>query len=279
MNGLLKFGLLGAGVYAGVVGGMYLIQRSLMYHPVGDLPAPAAVGLGDMEAVTLRTADGLELVSWYRPAARPELPELVFFTGNAGNISWRAERIRRFLDAGFGVLLVSYRGFGDNPGKPTEAGLYADGRAALAFLEAREVPGERIALFGESLGTGVAVRMASEHEVGAVVLESPYTSTADVGQRAYPIIPVKLLMKDRFDSLSRIATIDAPLLVIHGEADRVIPAVLGRELFAAAVEPKTAVFIPGATHDSLDAFGASGIEIEFLKQIFAPSAGLRSRGS
>ncbi len=279
MNGMLKFGLLGAGVYVGVVGAMYLIQRSMMYHPVGDLPAPAAVGLGDMEAVALRTQDGLDLVAWYRPPVEPGMAELVYFHGNAGNISWRAERARRFLDAGFGLLLVSYRGYGDNPGKPTEEGLYADGRAALAFLAGREVPGSRVGLVGESLGTGVAVAMASEHEVGAVVLESPYTSTADVGQRAYPIIPVKWLMKDRFDSLSRIEGIGAPLLVIHGEADRVIPVDFGRRLFAAAPEPKKGIFLPGAGHGNLDDFGAAESVIQFLREVLAPPKGVRSTGS
>lgn len=280
MDLILKISILGVGIYASVVGAMYLIQRNMMYHPAGDLPMPADVGLTDMEVVRLQTSDGLELVAWYRPATAPHGAELVHFHGNAGNITHRADRARRLLDAGFGLLLVSYRGFGDNPGKPSETGLFADGRAAMAFMAARGVPGARLGLIGESLGTGVAVRMASEHEVGAVVLEAPYTSTADVGQRCYPIVPVKLLMKDRFDSLSVITRIGAPLLVVHGEKDRVIPVEFGRTLFAAAQEPKRAMFYPDAGHGDLHASGALEVEIEFLEGALAMGAEpVRSTGS
>lgn len=264
MDLLLKGGLIVAGIYVGIVGAMYLLQRKMMYLPVQDMPPPAAVGAGDMAVVHLHTADGLDLVAWYKPAAAEDRSEIIYFHGNGGNISHRAEKIRPLLDAGHGVLLVSYRGYGGNPGQPSEAGLIADGRAAYDFLIARGVAPERIAVIGESLGSGVAVAIAAEREVAAVMLEAPFTSAADVGQRAYPFIPVKLLIKDRFDSLSRIRAIDAPLLIVHGESDEVVPVALGRRLFEAAAEPKQGVFIPGAGHGNLELFGLLRYELDFL---------------
>lgn len=262
MDLLLKAGLLVVGIYVGLVGAMYLLQRKLMYFPIQALPPPAAAGAADMEAVRLTTDDGLDLVAWYKPAVSGA--EIIYLHGNGGNISHRAAKIRPFLEAGHGVLLLSYRGYGGNPGTPTEAGLIADGHAAYDFLMKREVPQGRIVLLGESLGSGVAVAVAAIREVGAVILEAPFTSAAAVGQRAYPIFPVRWLIRDRFDSLSLIRRIGAPLLIVHGEDDRVVPAELGRELFEAAVEPKQGIFIPGADHNNLEVFGLQGYELDFL---------------
>lgn len=262
MDILLKVGLLAVGVYAGVVGAMYVLQRKLMYFPTQALPALTEVGAADMQAVQLRTADGLELVAWYKPATSGA--EIIYFHGNGGNISHRTGKIRPLLQAGHGVLLVSYRGYGGNPGSPTEAGLIADGRAAYDFLRQRKVPPERIALIGESLGSGVAVALAAEREVAAVMLEAPFTSAADVGQRAYPWLPVRWLIKDRFDSLSRLRRIDAPLLIVHGENDGVVPAEFGHRLLEAAAEPKQGAFLAGGGHGNLEVFGLLRYELDFL---------------
>jgi len=262
MDLLLKVGLLAVVIYAAVVGAMYAFQRKLMYFPTQALPSPAQVGAVDMAVVRLRTDDGLELASWYKPAA--DGAEIIYFHGNGGNISHRAEKVRPLLEAGHGVLLVSYRGYGGNPGTPSETGLIADGRAAYEFLMQREVPPRRVVLLGESLGSGVAVPIAAAHDVGAVILEAPFTSAAEVGQRAYPLVPVAWLIKDRFDSLSLIGRINAPLLIVHGENDRVVPVSFGRELFEAAAEPKQGVFLPGAEHGNLQAYGLQRHELDFL---------------
>ncbi len=254
--------------YVLVVAGCYAVQRSLMYFPDDRLPSPAAAGVAEMAAVTLTTADGLELVSWYAAPATPERPAIAYFHGNAGNIAYRASKARPYLDRGYGVLLLSYRGYGGNPGAPSEQGLIADGRAALDFLAARGVAPERTVIYGESLGSGVAVAVAAERRVAAVILEAPFTSAAAVGQRAYPFLPVALLIKDRFDSLARVAAIAAPLLIIHGEADRVVPVDEGRRLLAAAAAPKEGVFLPGATHNDLYRHGAAEIVIAFLERLF-----------
>jgi uncharacterized protein len=261
---LLKLALVAAAAYLGLVGVMYAMQRKMMYYPVRTLPSPAAVGAPDLYPITLVTDDGLALTAWRKPASVPDGYEILYFHGNGGNIADRAGKVRPFLDAGFGILLVSYRGYGGNPGSPSEAGFFADARAAYDALLGEGVAPERIALIGESLGSGVAVYLASERKVGAVLLEAPYTSTVDVGQRAYPFVPVRLLMQDRFDSASRIARVTAPLLIVHGEADAVIPAAFGRRLFAAANEPKEAVFIPAGDHGNLELFGLQKMQLDFL---------------
>ena len=255
--------------YALLLGGCYALQRSLMYFPATELPSPAAAGVAEMAAVALHTDDGLALTSWYAAARAPHAPTVVYFHGNAGNIADRAYKVRPMLDRGLGVLLVGYRGYGGNPSAPSETGLFADGRAALDFLGGQGVPPERIVAFGESLGSGVAVRMASERRLGAVILEAPFTSAAEVGQRAYPFLPVRQLIRDRFDSLSRIDSISAPLLIVHGERDRVVPADHGRRLLAAASQPKEGAFLPEAGHNDAFEHGSIRAALDFLDRVYA----------
>ena len=254
-------------VYALVAAGLYVGQRSLLYFPNRVAPDPARYGLADAIApVDYRTEDGLVLSGWYRQAAQADQATIVYFHGNAGHHGDRGPVVRYLWEAGYGVLLAGYRGYGGNPGTPSEAGLAADARAAAGWLAEQGVNPACIVLYGESLGSGVAVRLASERRVAAVVLESPFSSVADVGQAHYPIFPVKLLLRDRFDSLSRIAGIGAPLLVMHGEADRTVPIRFGRRLFAAAAEPKQAWWVPGSGHVDLHRHGASDIVLDFLAQ-------------
>jgi len=249
--------------YAALVAGCTMIQRSLMYFPDSNLPMPGDVGAPRFQVVNYRTSDGLELVSWYRPAKKGRAT-IVYFQGNGGNISHRIFKTRALFEAGYGLLLVGYRGYGGNPGQPTEDGLYNDGRAALAYLQGQGLPNERLVLLGESLGSGVAVRMATETKARGVILEAPYTSTVDVGQTAYFFLPVKMLMYDRFPSIEIIKNIQAPLLVVHGEDDKVIPVRFGRRLFQAAAQPKEAHFLPGAGHNDLLEHGLTDIELRFL---------------
>ncbi len=243
------------GVYLVLVAALYFLQRSVLYHPDRTRPEPADFGVGEMQAVTLVTEDGLKLLPWWRPPGDEALPVLLFFHGNAGHIGYRGEKLRPYLDRGWGVLLVAWRGYSGNPGKPTEPGLYADGRAALAFLGDHGIPPSRQVAYGESLGAAVAVEMARTTRFGAVVLEAPFTSVADVAQAMYPFIPVRPLVRDKFDSIKKISELASPLLVIHGEADNVIPVRHGRRLHEAANEPKSARFVPGAGHNDLQGCG------------------------
>ncbi len=268
METALRVAVAAIAIYALLVAAMYLFQRRFMYFPGTTVPSPVRAGLEDMAEIRLDTADGLSLLSWYKPAAATDGITLVYCHGNAGNIGDRGDKARPFLDAGHGLLLVGYRGYGGNPGRPDEDGLYADGRAALAFLADRGVADGRIVLYGESLGGGVVVQLASERRLGAVVLEAPFTSAGDVGAAAYPIMPVRRLIKDRFASVEKIAGIGAPLLIVHGEADRTVPTRLGRALLAAAREPKEGVFLPAADHNDVFDHGGAEAVLGFLERRF-----------
>lgn len=238
------------------------LQDSLLYFPDSSRPEPARWAVPDMAPVVLKTADGLALNAWYKPGE----PTLVLLHGNGGHIGHRGFKVRPWLDAGLGVLLVEWRGYGGNPGRPGEAGFLADGRAALDFLAARGIAPERIVLYGESLGTGIAIMLAAERPVGRLILEAPYTSVVDVGASHYWFLPVRLLARDAYDAAAVAPKVSSPVLVIHGEADAVIPARFGRALFDVLPEPKQARFIPGAGHNDLDRFELNRIVLEFLKR-------------
>ena len=267
------------GLYAAFTGGMYVFQRNLMYYPSTEIPDRSQAGVPDMHDVTLKTEDGLSLLAWYKEASTGQ-PTIVLFHGNAGHIGYRGYKARMFMDAGFGVLLVEYRGYGGNPGKPSEQGFLADGRAALAFLGQSGVGSHSIVLYGESLGSGVAVQLASDpknHDsIKAMVLEAPFTSMADVAAHHYPLVPARKLVKDKFDSLSRIGRYSGALLVIHGENDRIVPTSFGRKLFSAAREPKEAHWIPGVGHNDLFQPKTGKLVIDYLRRLIPK--GLSSSG-
>jgi hypothetical protein len=250
--------------YAALVGGLYLFQRQLLYFP--DKTHPELFGLEQLgvREVMLTTEDGLSLFSWYLPA-HPGRPVIAYFHGNGGHIGYRAERLLRFAREGYGVLMMEYRGFGGNSGTPTEAGFYADGRAALAFLDREGMAPNRLVLYGESLGSGVAVALAAEHDIAALVLEAPFTSVAEVAQCHFPYVPAARMVIDRFDSLSRIAKVRAPILILHGERDRVVPVRYGRALLDAAPEPKEGWFAPEAGHEDLARYGSLDAVVAFIE--------------
>ena len=245
-------------------------QRRLIYYPwPGRAPAAASVLPGSQE-VTLDTEDGIRLHAWFVPAPTAGRgPAVVVCNGNAGNRALRAPLAAALSRAGLSVLLFDYRGFGGNPGRPSEDGLAADARAAQAWLAARpEVDPRRIAYFGESLGAAVALRLAVERPPAALVLRSPFTSLTDVGRLHYPWLPVGLLLADRYPSADRAADLTVPVLVVAGERDRIVPAALSRRLYDAAAEPKRFVLVPGADHNDatlLDGHELVGEILRFLE--------------
>ncbi len=259
----------GLAVYGGLVAGLYLFQRQLLYHPATSTPEPALSHVPDMRPVRLATEDGLDLLAWYKPPSA-DRNLVIFLHGNAGNIGHRGWKVRPMLDAGLGVLLVSWRGFGGNRGRPTEQGLVRDARAALAFAVGQGIAPARIALYGESLGSGVAVAVAAEQAaagspVAALVLEAPYSSIADVAQHHYFYVPARLLLHDKFDAAARIAKVKAPVLIVHGALDRTIPIRFAKALFDRAAEPKEALWLPHAGHDDIYAHGALDRMLAFLR--------------
>ncbi|MDA0239971.1 MAG: alpha/beta hydrolase [Proteobacteria bacterium] len=251
-------------VYVGFIAAMYIFQRSFLYHPHSGVMDPAYYGLNAVERVEIVAADGIPLVAWYGKA-QPGLPTLLYLHGNGGHIGHRAGKVKPYLDAGFSVLQLSYRGYGSNPGSPSEEGLYLDGRAAFDFLSDRKVPLFRTVIYGESLGSGVAVELAQDKGIAALVLEAPFASMTEMAANRFPFIPVRYLLKDRYESNSKIGKLRAPLLVIHGAKDAVVPLESGRALYDLAPGDKRIKVYDRAGHNDLYDFGAAQDVIEFLR--------------
>lgn len=261
-------------VYVGILVLVFLGQRQLQYHPGSAIKGgPADHAVPEMRVMSVTTEDGLKLTGWYAPPKDGRLV-VVLFHGNAGDVSDRAHKARALIDAGYGVLLAEYRGYGGNPGSPDEMGFYRDARAFLRWVAAEGgVPLPQTVLYGESIGSGVAVQMAVEHkEAAGLMLEAPFTSALDVAQGIYWWLPVRWLMLDRFMSAPKMQYIEMPLLIVHGDADRVVPFELGRKLFEASGEPKTFVAVAGGGHSNLYDFGMAGIVTAFLARISGPAA-------
>jgi fermentation-respiration switch protein FrsA (DUF1100 family) len=252
MNGLLTIVLLAVLGYGTFAGFIYVMQPRLIYYP--DLPTreltatPVRIGL-EYEAVTLHTDDGLNLSGWFipHPAARATL---LFFHGNAGNISQRLESIRLFHELALAVFIIDYRGYGQSEGSPTEAGTYRDAAAAWRHLvgERRLAPHE-IVVFGRSLGAAIAAELASHTQPGALIVESAFTSVPNMAARVYPWLPVRWLSRYRYDTQQSLQAITCPLLVIHSREDDVIPYAEGEQLFAQAREPKQFLELHGGHSD------------------------------
>ena len=238
-------------LYLSFVAVLYFTQRSMIYFPDTQKPDIGAYAQNNVTQMSVRTLDGLTLSGWFKPPLFQK-DVVVFFHGNASHYGTRIEKAMAQAYKGYGFLLEGYRGYGGNPGKPSEEGLYNDARAWMHALVNRGVRAENIILYGESLGTGVAVQMALEYpDVKALVLESPYTSLPDVAAKTYFFVPVRLLMKDKFDSLSKIKKVKAPLLVLQGMKDRVVAPSFGQRLFAAANDPKEMVSLEGYGHNDM----------------------------
>jgi fermentation-respiration switch protein FrsA (DUF1100 family) len=250
--------------YLGLVALLYVAQRSLMYFPERTRTAPAAAGLPQAEEVDLGTADGERVIVWHI-APRGDGNVVLYLHGNGGALRYRVDRFRALTADGTGLIALSYRGYGGSTGSPTEAGLIGDADAAYAFAAARYAPG-KIIVWGESLGSGVAVALAAEHPVGRVVLEAPYTSAVDIAAATYPFAPVRLLMKDQFRSDLRIEKVTVPVLILHGERDTVIPIRFGERLYALIKSPKRFVRSRDGSHEDLATHGAIEAAKAFLRE-------------
>lgn len=223
-----------------------LFQRQLMYHPVMAEVTPSSYGLPHQDIV-LKSEDGTLLQLWYHEA-EPGQPTILYFHGNAGNLSDRVDLFAAFIRKGLGVAAVSYRGYGKSKGKPHEKGIFSDARTAIKWVKARGIPLSDMAYYGESLGTGVAVKMAVEMPPKALFLQAPYTSVSGRAAEIYWYVPVRFLIRDHFNSLAHIKQVHVPLTIFHGKLDQVIPVHHAEMLLAAANEPKQAVFFDDVGH-------------------------------
>jgi hypothetical protein len=263
MASLKSFLILALVFYGGLVTLLYFAQRSLQYFPERQRTTPAAAGLPEAEEAVLDTPDGERVIVWHVPP-RAGNPVIVYFHGNGASLRWRVDRFRALTNDGSGLVALSYRGYGGSSGSPSEAGLINDGRTAYAFAQAR-YPADRIVLWGESLGSAVAVAVAAEKPVGQLVLEAPFSSAADVGAAAYWFVPVRWLMKDQFRSDLLIGKVSAPVLVLHGDRDAVVPIALGERLYGLINAPKKFVRFPGSGHNDLGP-GAVQAAKQFLRE-------------
>jgi len=235
--------------YAGFVALLFIMQRAIQYFPESFRTAPAAAGLPEAEEVVLDTADGERVIVWHVPP-RGDKPVFLYLHGNGASLRWRLDRFRALTADGSGLVALSYRGYGGSSGHPTEAGLIEDAATAYAFTAARYPP-ERIVVWGESLGTGVAVAIAAEKPIGRLVLQAPFTSAADIAAQRYWFVPVRLLMKDQFRSDLSIGKVTAPVLVLHGDRDEVVPFAFGERLYQLINAPKRFVRVAGGGHNDL----------------------------
>jgi len=237
--------------YVAVCAGMYVMQRSLVFPKLADHVTAAEAGFPEAQEVALQTSDGERLVAWY-VAPKPEKPLFIYFHGNGDTLNWRVGRDRSLIADGSGLLAVSYRGYEGSTGSPSEDGMHLDAAAAYAFAAEHQITADRIVLWGHSLGTGVAVWLAAERKIRALVLEAPYTSDADVAAVNYPLLPVRWLLKDQFHSDWLIDKVTAPVLVFHGDKDDTIPISFGQRLYGLIKAPKCFVRFPLGGHGDLD---------------------------
>jgi len=231
---------------------MFGYQRKLMYLPYVGIDAPGAYGLVDFTSLSIQTSDNVHIQAWYKEAKR-DYPTIIYFHGNAGNLAHRAQYFSLLRDAGFGILGVDYRGYGASEGTPSEEGFYKDGRAVIDYAQKElALPANKIIIYGESIGTGVAVQMATEYKLAALILQSPFLSMASAASYHYPWLPVNLLLMDRFDSQSKMANVHSPLLLFHGENDGIVPITDGKELFIRGNESKKSIYFPDTGHNNFN---------------------------
>jgi uncharacterized protein len=249
MKWIVRLCVMAIAAYLGVAAYLFVIQRSLQYPASTRITDVVEAQLPGFEDILIETSDGETLRGFWKPP-EPGRALTLYFHGNGGSLWNRRDRVRALAEEGRGLLIVSYRGYSGSTGSPTETGLHEDARTAYAFATRDHDPAS-ILVYGESLGSGVAVRLAAENPVGALVLDAPYTSTADVAAILYPYIPIGILMLDQYRSIDHIGAVAAPILIMHGDADRVIPFAQGQALYEAAPEPRRFIRFKGSGHSTL----------------------------
>ena len=233
--------------YIVIVVFVYFYQRKLLYHPSENNYQDAKIEF-DYEEIFIKVDDEIKLKSWIVKKDFKKFKTLVLFHGNAGHLSNRIYKINELNKLNINILLISWRGFSGNKGSPTEKNLYQDAKAAIKWLNEQKIENEQIILYGESLGSGVAVEIAKKNNFNGIILESPFTSIENSAKIYYPYLPVKLLLKDKYDSISKIKMINIPILIMHGKKDDVVPFAMGKELFEKANTPKHSYFTSEDDH-------------------------------
>ncbi len=265
---LLPFAV-ACGLYGGLVLMFALLENTFIYFPSRPVFAPPSGPEFPYRWIRLTTADGVELAGWEIDGPDSSAPWLIVFHGNAGNIGGRVDKFAMLRECGLNLLAVDYRGYGRSGGSPDEQGLYRDAEACYDHVLHRGTPPERIFLYGESLGSAVAIDLAARRPVGALIAEGAFTSIADRGSEIYPFLPVRWMVRNRFASIDKIGHVRAPKLFLHADNDEVIPLSHGRRLFEASSEPRTFVPLRGDHNGAfmIDAEHYTGAIAEFLRSI------------
>jgi len=250
--GIVAFGCLVALV---VIIGAPKLERSLMYMADPTYTKPGEAGLLGVSEETLETPDGDKIIVWHS-APKPGQPTLLYLHGNAGTLADRAERIANYQRVGRGICVMSYRGYSGSTGRPSERANVADAVLTFDMLTQRGISPDDIFAYGESIGSGIAVQLARKRPLAGLILDAPYTSIVDVAELCYPYLPARRMMRDRYETLEHLQHVEVPLLVIHGEADRVIPVEMGRKVAASARGPAEIVTFPEAGHSDHHLYGS-----------------------
>ena len=237
----LQFILTIFAIYFLVLVFLYFYQRNLLYHPNENNYSGDKISV-DIEKVKIQTADNIELLGWYHEKNLKDYKTLVYFHGNAGSLENRIHKLNHFQDMNINFLIIAWRGFNGNKGKPSERGLYVDGKSAIDWLKKKGVDEKNLILYGESLGTGVATHLAQNKNYAGVILETPFTSMIDAAKNFYPYIPINLLLKDKFENFKKVKNINTPILVMHGEVDQIVPFSMGKKIYEIANNPKYSYF-------------------------------------
>ena len=228
-------------IYFFVLVFLYFYQRNLLYHPNENNYSGDKISV-DIEKVKIETADNIKLLGWYHEKNLKDYKTLVYFHGNAGSLENRIHKLNHFQDMNINFLIIAWRGFNGNKGKPSERGLYVDGKSAIDWLKKKGVDKKNLILYGESLGTGVATHLAQNKNYAGVILETPFTSMVDAAKNFYPYVPINLLLKDKFENFKKVKNINTPILVMHGEVDQIVPFSMGKKIYEVANNPKYSYF-------------------------------------
>ena len=241
MNFLVSILLIFVLIYFFVLISTYIFQRNLLYHPTENNYSGDQI-LVSVEKIKIKTQDDIELISWFHNKNLKNYKTILFLHGNAGSLENRIHKINHFQSMNINFLIIAWRGFSGNEGKPTEKGLYEDAESAIKWLKSKGIKENNIIIYGESLGTGVATEIAQKKNFAGIILESPFTSMIDAGKDKYPYLPVRLLLKDKYESDKKIKNINSPILIMHGKVDNIVPFHMGKKMYELANEPKYSYF-------------------------------------
>ena len=234
-------------IYFLIVVFLYFYQRNLLYHPNENNYHNDKISV-NIKKVKVKTSDNLDLIGWYHKKNLKTYKTILYFHGNAGSLENRIHKLNHFKNMNVNFLIIAWRGFSGNKGKPTEEGLYEDGKSSIRWLLDKGINESDIIVYGESLGTGVATHLSQNRDFAGLILETPFTSMVDAAKNFYPYIPVNLLLKDKFDNKKKIKNVNSPILIMHGEADQIVPFAMGKKMFQLANEPKYSYFTKHDDH-------------------------------